>query len=995
MMRNKYTVTALLVGLVFFTFVQLRTADAQKAVDPIKPEHQSFWSFQPIGDPPVPSVRGKAGSPIDAFLLARLEAAGLTYRAEADRRTLLRRATYDLTGLPPTQEETSDFLADRSPDAYEKVLDRLLASPHYGERWGRHWLDLARYSDTVGMVDAGRNLQAWFPYAYTYRDWVVRALNEDMPYDRFILQQLAADRLTENDPRNLAALGFLSLTRGGLGVTREEKLDDKVDIVSRGLLGLTVSCARCHNHKFDPIPTRDYYSLFTIFANTREPEELPLLDARAAGDDRHARELADERRRVADEVAKLRESRFPALKALYRTPPEIARLLLAVEESRHLEKEADRQKFAREKDLNAFLLERWRVAVKDDEVWAVWRRLAAIPPEKFNTESSAQAVAAVADVSNPRVVEAFKTPPATLRDAADAYGRLLAAVDKPTASKDPHEESLRLILHGEGAPTNVAFGDYEKIMLSTDRQNEGGKRRRLETMPLAHAYDGAPPRAQSVEDLPAPEPGYVLLRGNPNSRGEEVKPQFLRILAGESRQPFANGSGRLDLARAIADPKNPLTARVIVNRVWQHHFGAGIVRTPSDFGTRGERPTHPELLDHLARGFIESGWSLKTLHRRIMLTRAYRQSSSPESDEQSRPRPDATVIDPENRLLWKMNRRRLELEELRDSLLVVGGHLDRRLGGLPESVIAWPFGHRRTLYAFIDRALVPNDFRVFDFASPDAHSPQRHLTTVPQQALLMMNSPFVIAQAQSLLARPEIAGENDPRRRMQRLYRLLFGRAPSREEIAAGLDFIRDEANGTALFSPVEEARSLAWSYGTGDGAGTFTPYTRFLAGAWRSSAMPGDPRNPVHFLAAQGGLASDEKGRTMIRRWTAPFDGRISLQSLFEQRFENGCRKCDGLPARIHASRAGSLATLTGKQGAIETKLDDVRVTRGETIDFLVEMARTQEFKWTVTIRRLDGPAEEWNSTRDFRHPAASRLTAWDRYAQVLLASAEFMMID
>ena len=991
MIPRQIKFVVLLSCLALLAIVQQPSAGAQQSGESIRPEHQSFWSFQPIADPPVPAVRGEVASPIDAFLLARLEAVGLTYRAESDRRTLLRRATYDLTGLPPSPAEVAEFLADRAPNAFEKVVDRLLASPHYGERWGRHWLDLARYSDTVGMVDAGRNLQAWFPYAYTYRDWVVRALNEDLPYDRFILQQLAADRLPDNDPRNLAALGFLSLSRGGLGVTREEKLDDKIDVVSRGLLGLTVSCARCHNHKFDPIPTRDYYSLFTVFANSREPEELPLLDARSAADDRHARELTAERQRVAAEVAKLRESRFPALKALYRTAPEVARLLVGVAESRDLKTEAERQKFAREKDLNPFLLERWRVAVDSGAVWVVWRELAAIPAGKFSSEAAGAAIASVADSANPIVREAFRTPPATLREAADTYARLLSAADKAEPCADPHEEALRLALHGEGAPTNVDFSDYEKIMLSTDRQNEGGKRRRLETMPLAHAYDGAPPRAQSLEDLPTPQPGHILVRGNPNNRGEEVQPQFLRILAGESRQPFANGSGRLDLARAIADPKNPLTARVIVNRVWQYHFGAGIVRTPSDFGTRGEQPTHPELLDHLARGLIDSGWSLKALHRRIMLTRAYRQSSSPEMGDLSGSRRNPAEIDPENRLLWKMNRRRLEFEELRDSLLVAGGGLDRRLGGLPESAIAWPFGLRRTLYSFIDRALVPNDFRVFDFASPDVHTPQRHLTTVPQQALLLMNSPFVIAQARSLMARPEVAASRDPRQRVRILYRLLFGRLPAPAELAAALAFVRDKANDSppAVSNPGE-----VWSYGTTNADGLFSPYSHFLSGAWRSSPMPGDPRTPTHFISAHGGLAAEEKGVTLVRRWTSPFDGTISLQSLFEQRFDNGCRKCDGLPARIHSSRNGSLANWIGGSAPVETALAQVAVARGETLDLVVEMARAQEFKWQVTIRRLDGAAQ-WDSVRDFRHPAAGRLTAWERYAQVLLASAEFMMID
>src|SRR5262245_33509738 len=290
----------------------------------IKPEHKSFWSFQPVADPAVPSVKGKTDNPIDAFLLAELEAKGLLFNQPADKRTLIRRATYDLTGLPPSPEEITAFLADNSPDGFAKVVDRLLSSPHYGERWGRHWLDLARYSDTSGQFDAVHNLQGWFPFAYTYRDWVIRAFNEDLPYDQFIRQQIAADRLANNDPRNLAALGFLSLSRGGLGVNQHEKIDDKIDVVSRGLMGLTVSCARCHNHKFDPIPTRDYYSFYTIFNNSREPKELPLLDPKADLTTWEA-EVKAEEKKVEAEIAKLRENRYPKLKELYGTAPEVAK----------------------------------------------------------------------------------------------------------------------------------------------------------------------------------------------------------------------------------------------------------------------------------------------------------------------------------------------------------------------------------------------------------------------------------------------------------------------------------------------------------------------------------------------------------------------------------------------------------------------------------------------------------------------------------------------
>ncbi|MBO0800078.1 MAG: DUF1553 domain-containing protein, partial [Blastocatellia bacterium] len=629
------------------------------------------------------------------------------------------------------------------------------------------------YSDTVGMIEAGQNLHGWIPYAYTYRDWVIRAFNEDLPYDQFILQQLAADKIPNNDPHNLAALGFLSLSRGGLGVTQQEKIDDKIDVVSRGLMGLTVSCARCHNHKFDPIPTQDYYSFYTIFNNTREPKKLPLLDPRADLSKWDA-EVKAEEEKVEAEIAKLRESRYPKLKELYRSAPEIAKCLRGVYETRALKKEEELQKFAREKDYNLYMLKRWRAYLQkmgEDPIWTVWQKLAAIPEKDFAARVPAVWAGLDLNKIQPLVARAFSQAPASMFDAAETYAKLLAAYDKAEPLKDANEEALRQVLHCADSPTDFPFSDYESVRLSTDVQGEDGKRASLERLVLTQAYRGAPPRAQALEDVPEPKPGYVFLRGKPENKGEQVYPQFLLVLAGENRRRFTNGSGRLELAQAIADKDNPLTARVLVNRVWLHHFGSGLVRTPSDFGTRGEAPTHPELLDYLAHYFVENGWSIKKLHRLIMLSRAYQQSSQDN--------PEARRLDPENKLLWRMSRRRLDFEELRDSLLAAGGKLDQAEGGLPVSAIAWPYSHRRTVYSFIDRALVPNDFRIFDFASPDAHSPQRYLTTVPQQALLMMNSPFVIEQAKALIGRPEIAGGKNPRQRIARIYRLLYGRSPS------------------------------------------------------------------------------------------------------------------------------------------------------------------------------------------------------------------------
>jgi hypothetical protein len=980
-------------------------ADAPKTAKSeyrIKPEHKAFWSFQPVANPAPPTVKGKTNNPIDAFLLAKLEANGLTYNPPADKRTLIRRATYDLTGLPPKPEEIAAFVADASPDAFARVVDRLLASPQYGERWARHWLDVARYSDTEGMADAGKNLQDWFPYAYTYRDWVIRAFNEDLPYDQFIKQQIAADRLEKNDPRNLAALGFLSLSRGGLGVNLHEKIDDKIDVVSRGLLGLTVSCARCHNHKFDPIPTKDYYSFYTIFNNSREPKRLPLLDPTSTASEKAEEELKAEQTKVDAEIAEMRKKRFPEIKTLYRTEPEVAKCLRSVYEAREIKADAEVDKFAREKDYQAYMLKRWRAYLGnagESRVWPLWHALAAIPEKEFKEKAGAVIAGVAPEKTNPLVAQAFKETPATMREVADLYGKLLAANDKPEVQKEPAAEELRLVLRADDAPTDLPFADYEKYRLSTDKQLEDAKTKRLESLLLAQAYRGGSPRAQSLEDVDEPKPGHVFVRGKPENKGDEVKPEFLLILAGESRKPFTKGSGRLELAEAIADRNNPLTARVMVNRIWMDHFGAGLVRTPSDFGLRGEAPTHPELLDFLARSFMDSGWSIKKMHRAILLTGAYQQSSWDN--------PAARNADPENKWLWRMNRRRLDLEELRDTLLVASGKLSSEMGGLPVSAQAWPFTHRRTIYSFIDRALVPNDFRVFDFANPELHSAQRYLTTVPQQALMMMNSPFVMEQAKAMAERPEVVQEKTARRRIIKLYELALGRAPRAEEIAAGLQFVKDPSNSDAPTAADADEKCAAWKYGEGeydekaDRVKSFEALDYFINGQWRNTPFPGDPRQTTAGLNGKGGSIGDNKTHSAIRRWTAGFDGRISITGVLEHNFENACRSCKGAFARVVSSRSGSAGNWTAMLSKTDTPVATLDVKRGDTIDFVVEGGKGTtggEFKWTVSIKPRGQPetaSEGWNSLKDFRRPSVGALNAWERYTQVLLASAEFIVLD
>ncbi|HXG08980.1 MAG TPA: PSD1 and planctomycete cytochrome C domain-containing protein [Gemmataceae bacterium] len=828
------------------------SAAAQGGPMSVAEARQKHWAFQPVRKPALPPVRNSAWvrTPVDFFILAKLEEKGLNPSPSADRRTLIRRVTFDLIGLPPTPEEVTAFESDTSPNAFARVVDRLLADPRYGERWGRHWLDIARYADTKGYVFQEERR---YPFAYTYRDYVIRAFNEDLPYDQFILHQLAADQLFpltlpsppgaggegrvrgSGDNRPLAAMGFLTVGRRFLN-NIHDIIDDRLDVVGRGLLGLTISCARCHDHKFDPIPQRDYYSLYGVFASSVEPRELPLIGEPESSADYLAfeKELKARQQKLADFLQNKHAELLARLRA------QVPEYLLAARDAQRLPGEDHYQALAAS-DLNPALIRRWQGFLTETRkahhpVLAPWHAFAALPQKDFTSQAAAVAarVAANADPQgpiNPLVAQAFAgPPPASLRDVAERYGKLLAGADRlwqealkaakeqnaapPAALPDPDQEALRQLLYGPGTPTNISLEEAQSARLfdRSVRNELTALRRRVEEWVVNSP--AAPPRAMVLQDAPMPQTPRVFVRGNPNNPGEAVPRQFLEVLAGPQRQPFRQGSGRLELARAIASRDNPLTARVLVNRVWLHHFGAGLVRTPSDFGLRGEPPTHPELLDYLAWTFMEDGWSIKKLHRLILLSAVYQQASeiadcrlriADSKTDTSFPRLQSAIhnssnpqsaicnpqlIDPENRLLWKMNRQRLDFEALRDSLLAVAGRLDARQGGRPVDLTTAPFSTRRTVYGFVERQNLPGLFRTFDFASPDTSSPQRYTTTVPQQALFLMNSPFVIEQARHLVGRPDVAALQQPEARIERLYCLLYGRPPDAEEVALGLRFL-------------------------------------------------------------------------------------------------------------------------------------------------------------------------------------------------------------
>ncbi len=607
---------------------------------------RKFWSFQPVTSVNVPSTDQShwVRSPIDAFVLAKLTEQQLVPNPEADRSTLLRRLSFDVIGLPPTPEELDAFVNDTSPDAVEKVVDRLLASSHFGERWARVWLDLARYTDFTP------DWQSPTDRGWMYRDWVVQALNQNMPYDRFLKLQLAADLLPDTAPGDLAALGFiglsptywkeLQLAPSVIEQIVADEWDERIDAVSRTFLGLTVACARCHDHKFDPISTADYYAIAGIFAST-QLDEQPLLPA--------------------SEVA--------AIKAA-------------------------------------------RQQIKDLE--------AKLKPLKEQKSPEADAV-------EQQIAEIRAAHP---------------KVDQPWAHV-LREASLYV-------------------------QPDGADRTRLEY------------REGEVRDLP------VFRRGNPSNPGEIVPRRYLTVFqpSGESR--FTRGSGRAELADALLTQSQGLTARVIVNRIWDQHFNAGLVHTPSDFGIQGDRPTHPELLEYLAAEFVNHGWDLKWLHREILLSSAYRQSTAF--------REDANAIDPANHLLWRANRRRLDIEMWRDATLAVCGKLNLSMSG-PSRPIDDLTNVRRTIYVTVEREELNPMLRMHDFPEASSHSPRREPTTTPLQQLFVLNSAWMEQQSAALYER--LKPLPDDEQKLSACYRLLFAREPTSQEVSLAKQFVASGAEAT------------------------------------------------------------------------------------------------------------------------------------------------------------------------------------------------------
>ncbi len=958
---------------------------------------RDHWSFQPLraSEPPAIGAESKHRNDIDRFVIAKLQGAGLQSSSEADRRTLIVRATYDLCGLPPTLDEIHAFVNNTSSDAYEQLIDRLLDSPRYGERWGRHWLDVARYSDTKGYV-YGRE-ERRFVHSSAYRDWVINAFNQDMPYNRFVLLQLAADQVTPSDPASQVAMGFLTLGRRFLG-SSHDIIDDRIDVVGRGLLGLTVSCARCHDHKYDPIPTADYYSLYGVFANCVDQQiELPGLADNSESADAH-------RQGLQERIQKLRSLTESARsEGNQRIRDRLKDYLLAQREIEKYPEVAFVQLTGKDELIPA-IVRRWHAFLagaehRSDPVFTPWVAFSKLRDDEFPSRA-AEVMKQLLDGSialNPRVAKAFEVLPQSAMDVAERYASLLAVNDMLWQSTTEGDRGLLeecdRQLHDAfyAASSPCVIPDEPIINTEWYWDNATG----VELWKAQNEVDqwvlqspAATPCAVVLNDSAVQQDAYVFRRGNPATKGERVPRQFLKVLSGESRRPFANGSGRLEMANAIVDPANPLTARVWVNRVWQHHFGTGLVRTPSDFGIRAIPPSHPELLDYLASQFIFNGWRTKSLHRTIMLSATYRQNS--DGPDAASERELAQERDPENRLLWRSNRRRLQFEAWRDSMLATSGELDLTMGGPGTDL----FGSRRSVYITIDRQYLPTLLSIFDFANPDLHSPERSETTTPQQALFVMNHPFVVARAKKIVAKLDASTAVD------QLYNTILGRMPTREESLIAEQFLVTVEQ--AASAEQTGRRSAAWSYGYGEVDETqgilksFTSLPHLTGSAWQGGPQFPDATLGWLQLTSQGGHPGNDRQHAIVRRWTAPEKGTVSMQSKMIHQSTEG----DGIRAFIISSNQGILKSTTLQNREEDLSVVALQVEANETVDFIVDIDQVlnnDQFLWSPVISILNPVRDEtisWNAEKDFVGEPVHLLSPLEQLAQVLLFSNERMFV-
>ncbi len=975
-----------------------------------EPDPKSHWAFLPVTKPALPAGVN-AASAIDAFIGARLQGAGLDFAPEADPVVLYRRLSLTLIGLQPQFGDLQRFVSDyqRNPEAaWDRAVTELLASPQYGQKWARHWLDVARYSDTEGYQAGGKDIR--FPHAYTYRNWVIEALNEDMPYDQFVLRQVAADRLLPQEVlaqasmgsrvpdhpelRHLAALGFLTVNDRFLG-DRLLQTDDRIDVVTRGLMGLTVGCARCHDHKYDPISSKDYYALYGVFNSSESPDDGVKPVIGRPGNGEAVRTYEDQVAEVETRMQALREEVLLDL----RERDKLRDYLVFAQRHLHAESSAFRGTAGKEK-MRDRIAESWREFIKwsteSEKVHPVmfaWKQFSGLKDAEYAAKAASIVKQLDADSarSNAVVAAAFKAAPApqSLSDVAAVYAQVFLENSGEETLADKPRESIRALIRGSRSPMGVGADRIEGYFTRTDRTKMTKLDNEIKKLDIESP--GAPHRAMVMLDKPNPADQRVMIRGNPGRLGDPAPRAYLEFFGGEK---FSGGSGRLELARKVASRDNPLTARVIVNRVWMQHFGKPLVSQPSDFGVQTPRPAQADVLDYLAAMFMKEGWSLKKLHHRILSSRAWKQSSAVT--------PEKALKDADNELISRMNRQRLDYETLRDNLLRTAGRLNPALAPARSVPLNAPDADQwRSVLLFVDRYEQPTVPAMFDFANPDSHSPQRFVTTVPQQALFLMNSPFMKTQAEALSGLTATAA--DEQTMIRALYQRVLLREPQADELELARRFITDAGQMGR-----EKNIDFRWSYGTHEisrdengklAAGAFVPFKHLdrKSVRWSASATYPDPQWSYAAMARDNGH-SGSGAVAAAARWQAPRAMTIRVEGEVKRPSDKG----DGVRAFMVSDRQGVLGEVLVGPAKTEKLALKVALQAGEALSLAVGCEGTNSFdSFNWSLRLHEGERLVTEAKRDFCGLAgrpidqASPQEPLAQLAQVLLMSNEFQFVD
>ncbi len=832
----------------------------------ITPEERTFWSYQPIQRPAVPKypAADRVRTPIDSLLLQMMKERKLSFSPDADKLTLLKRLYLDLIGLPPTRDEVDAFMADESPGAYEALIDHLLDSPHYGERWARHWLDVAGYADSEGYT----NKDADRPWAYFYRDYVIRSLNADKPIDQFLQEQLAGDEMVPLPHKNLApdqiekltATGFLRMAADGTGsgsnddAARNQTIADTIKIVSTSLLGLSVGCAQCHDHRYDPIPQRDYYALRAVFE--------PALDWKT-----------------------------------WRTPPQ-RKVSLYTDEDR----------------------------AKAAEVEAEAGKIVAEKNKKQKT------------YMEEALAKELLKHPVNMRDT------LRTAYKTPAGKRSDQQKKLLK----QYPSVNISAGNlYQYNQKHADELKAFDKR-----IGEVRAKKPVEQFLRTLTEVPNKIPQtFVFHRGEFKQPTKAVAPAGLTIAAPPGRRTAITSNDatlpttgrRLAYSKWLTNGQHPLVTRVLVNRIWMHHFGRGIVGTPADFGVLGERPTHPRLLDWLASEFVAQGWSLKKLHKLIVTSTVYRQTSVAD--------PAKLAIDGANQLYWKWPVRRLEAEIVRDRILSTSGDLGDKMFGPPVNVKADDAGQvlvdgdetRRSIYIRVKRTQPVALLKAFDAPVMEVNCEDRPSSTVAPQSLMLMNSEFILRHARKFAERVQ-----------------------AEVKTPIEVDFDLERLQGSAS----------AWRFGHGvldEQAGRvtgFAPLRHWTGSSWQGGEKLPDPKLGYVFLSATGGHPSLKLAA--IRRWVAPRGGTVAITGNLGHPSKNG----DGVRGSVVSSRTGVAGQWIAQTGGIETKVGAITVEKGDTIDFVVDCRSNQtsdSFSWEANVawNSNQGKTLAANSKTDFHGPS------------------------